>query len=104
MTDDFSNLVEGAQCYVLSNSSTIYAYKNNVRSTYLQISGKWVKSAESTYNNIPVNTYCISYNDITSLSSYSYWLPVYSIIAFILAVFVFGLVWSIFRRLGRWRV
>lgn len=104
MTDDFSNLEQGAACYVLSNSTTIYSYKNNIRSTYLQISGKWIKSAESSYNNIPVNAYCLGYNDITSLSSYSYWLPVYTLIAFFLAVFVFGLVWSIFRRLGRWRV
>lgn len=104
MTDDFSDLITGAQCYVLNNATSIYAYKNNIRSSYVQISGRWIKSAEQNYTTIPNNSFCISYNDLTQISSNTFWLPVYEFIAFALAVFVFALVWGLFRRLGRWRV
>lgn len=101
MTDDFSSLTTGAQCYVLNNATTIYSYKNNLRETFVQVGGKWKKTAQSTYNTIPSGTYCISYNEITSLNSNAAFEPIYAVIAFGLAVFVWACVWSLWRKVLR---
>lgn len=104
MTDDFSQLETGASCYVLNSATNIYSYKSGVRSTYYQIGGKWFKTAQSSYSSVPSSSICFSYADITSLNSNAQFLPFYEFIALCLAVFVWWLVWAIFRRLLRWRV
>lgn len=104
MTDDFSNLESGASCYVLNNTTTIYSYKNNIRTSYIQIGGKWYRSSYSTYTNLPTNIVCWSYSDITSLNTNADMYPIYVMIAFMLACVVWFLFWSVFRRLFKWRV
>lgn len=104
MTDDFSQLVTGASCYALSSTTSIYAYKNNIRTSYSQIGGKWYKTAESTYNTIPINTVCYSYGDITKINSNAEYLPIFEFIAIILAVFVWYFVFRLISRLIRWRI
>lgn len=104
MTDDFSELVTGASCYAISNTSSIYAYKNNIRTTYSQIGGKWYKTAESEYYNIPSTTTCYSYGDITKINSNAEYFPIFEFIAIILAVFVWFVVFRLISRLIRWRI
>ena len=69
MKDDTSEIETGAQCYVLSNATTIYSYKGGSRKTYYQIGGKWITAAQSSYNTIPVGAYCVDYGKIQSLNS-----------------------------------
>lgn len=104
MKDDFSNIETGASCYVLNNATTIYSYKNSTRTTYVQVGGKWYKNAVSTYTNIPNNTVCWSYSDITSLNSNAQFEPLYLMIAFCLAIFVWWFVFRLVSKLFRWRV
>lgn len=103
MRDDFSELPTNASCYTLNSATSIYVYRNNIRDTFTQIGGKWYRSATTTYSSVPTNSVCWLYSDITGLSSNAEFLPIYEAIAFILAMFVFALVWSLFRRLGKWR-
>lgn len=104
MTDDFSDLETGASCYVLNSSTSIYSYKSNSRKTYTYNGGKWYHSATTTYTSIPTNTVCWDYSDITKLNSNAEYEPIYYLIAFMLAVFVWFLWFSLFRRLFKWSV
>lgn len=104
MKDDFTNLETGSSCYVLNSQTSIYSYKNNVRTTYIQVGGKWYKQATTNYNTLPVNTVCWSYNDITSLNSNAAFEPLYLMIAFCLAIFVWWFVFRLVSKLFRWRV
>ena len=103
MTDDFSNLETGSSCYVLNNATTIYSYKNNNRTTYIQLGGKWFKNATQTYTNLPNNTVCWSYSDITSLNSNAEFYPLFMMCAFMLAVFVWYIVFKLITRLIKWK-
>lgn len=104
MTDDFSELVKGANCYAISSTTSIYAYKNNTRTTYSQIGGKWFKTSENAYSSVPNNTVCYSYGDITKINSKAEYFPIYEFIALVLAVFVWFFVFRLFSRLIRWRI
>lgn len=104
MTDDFSNLVTGASCYAISNQTTIYSYKANIRTSYVQIGGKWFKQAEQVYQNVPASTTCYSYADITKINSNAPYYPIYQFLALVLAVFVWFFVFRLYSRLIRWRV
>lgn len=103
MTDDFSNLETGASCYAISNPTTIYSYKASVRTTYIQIGGKWYKTSTSSYYNIPDSTSCLSYSDITKINSNSAFYPQYMMFAFCLSVFVWLVVFKLLGRLVKWR-
>lgn len=103
MSDNFSEIDQGASCYALANATTIYSYKNGIRTTFVQISGAWRKTQTSAYYNLPDNYVCYSYADITSIDSYSYMLPFYHLIAFVLAFFVVFLFWFFIKRLFKWR-
>lgn len=104
MTDDFSDLETGASCYVLNSATIIYSYKGNIRSSYIQVGGKWLKTSQSSYNTIPNTSICIPYSDITAINSNAAYLPIYEFIAFCLAVFVWFVVYKIISKLWRWRV
>lgn len=104
MKDDFSDLPTNASCYTLNSATSIYVYSNSVRYTFTQIGGKWYRTAQSNYYSVPDSAVCWSYSDITGLSSNAQFLPIYEGIAFLLALFVYALVWSLYRRLGKWRV
>lgn len=97
MTDDFADLPTSAQCYTITSPTSIYVYGNNTRDTYTKMGAKWLKTATSSYNNIPVNTVCISYNDIKSINSNVEFYPIYYTIGFILAIFAFRFIWKIIR-------
>lgn len=97
MVDDFSELINNASCYVINNSSSIYAYRNNIRSNYTQIGGKWFKTSEQTYTNLPTNSVCYSYTDITGIKSFAVYEPILSFISFCLV----GLVIYLFFKLIR---
>lgn len=103
MTDDFSELENNATCYTINNSSSIYAYRNNVRTTYTEIGGRWFKSATQTYTSLPGNAVCIAYSDITKISTYSYMQPVFYAIAFILGILVWSICFWLWSKLIQWR-
>lgn len=103
MTDNFEELETGASCYVLNNATTIYSYKNGVRKTYIQVGGKWFNTSQSDYYNLPSNTVCFNYNDITQLNSNAVFEPFLIGLSFCLAVFVWWAVFSLFSRLVRWK-
>lgn len=103
MTDNFDELETGASCYVLNNATTIYSYKSNIRKTYIQVGGKWINTSQSDYYNLPSNTVCFSYNDITKLNSNAVFEPFLIGLSFCLAVFVWWAVFSLFSRLVRWK-
>ena len=103
MTDDFSNLETGASCYVLNNATSIYSYKNNIRTTYNQVGGKWYRSAVQNYTNLPVNSVCWSYADITALNSNAVYFPIYSYIALAIACGVWVVCFKLLSRLVRFK-
>lgn len=104
MTDDFSDLIKGANCYVISSATSIYAYKSGTRTAYSQIGGKWFKTAENAYSSVPANSVCYSYADITKINSKAEYFPIYEFIALVLAIFVWFFVFRLFSRLIRWRI
>lgn len=104
MKDNFTELETGASCYVLNSSTSIYSYKNGVRSSYVQVGGKWYKTAQNAYSGLPSSSVCYSYNDITAINSKAEYFPIYEFIAIILAVFVWWFVFKLVSRLFRWRV
>lgn len=104
MTDNFDDLETGASCYVLNSASSIYAYKNGIRSSYVQLGGKWYKTAQNDYYSVPTSSTCYSYSDISAISSKAEYAPIFELIALILAVFVWWFVFKIISRLFRWRV
>lgn len=97
MKDDVSEIISNATCYVINNQNSIYAYRNNTRSNYTQIGGKWHKTSEQTYTSIPSNSVCYSYSDIQQLSSYSIYEPILLFISFCMV----GLVIYLFFKLIR---
>lgn len=103
MVDDTSQVQKNAECYTINSATSIYSYSNRVRSTYTQIGGKWYKTAESSYLNLPTGAYCVDFNTISTLSSNAQFFPLYLSVAFALAVFVWFFAWSLFRRLFVWR-
>lgn len=100
MNDDVS-VIPSSGCNVISNSSTIYNYSSNVRKTYIQIGGKWYYTQSSDYYSIPSGYQCV---DVSSINSKAEFYPVYVLIAFILAVFVWWFVWRLVRPLLRFKV
>lgn len=94
MTDDFSD-VSSATCYALSNSTTIYAYINGIRTSYYQIGGKWYRGNSQIYTNIPSGTYCYTSLDFSSNSQL---LPIYNAIAFGLFLVAFIAFFYVIRR------
>lgn len=100
MTDDFSSVASGG-CNSFNSSTSMYHYANNVRQTYTNFGGKWIKTAETTYNTIPNNTVCV---DISTISSNATFEPVYMFFAFCLVLCVVGLFWYVLRRLLLWRI
>ena len=104
MKDDTSEIINNATCYTLNNATSIYAYRNNVRSTYTQVGGKWYKTSETIYSSLPPSSYCLSYNYISDLNSNAAFEPIYVFIAFCLAIFVWKFVYFMLSRLVRYRI
>lgn len=104
MTDDFSELPTNATCYTLNSATSIYVYRSNIRDTYTQVGGKWYKTATTNYTNIPTNTICWNYSDITAINSKAEYFPIYEFIAVLLALFVWFFVYKLIARLFKWRV
>ena len=103
MTDDISEIEQGATCYVISNSSTIYSYSNYIRYTYTNLGGKWYKTAQTSYNNLPINTLCRPYTDIESISSNAAFEPLYVFNSAVFAVFVLCFcIWLLFGRIFKY--
>lgn len=98
--DDVS-AVPTTGCNALNSSTVLYNYSSGIRRTYINIGGKWFLSSQTSYNTIPASTECI---DIANLSTNSDMVPVFYFIAFCLALVVWWLWWSVFRRLFRWRI
>lgn len=102
MSDNFDDLETGASCYAISDSKTIYSFKNGVRDTYHLISGKWYKTAsDNVYIYSDYN--CYDYDDLIQLNSYSFLTPFYHAVSFALVFFVVFLFWFLSKRLFKWR-
>lgn len=97
MKDDVSEIISNASCYVINNQNSIYAYRNNTRSNYTQIGGRWLKTSEQNYTNIPTNTVCYSYNDIKELNSFAVYEPILNFISFCLVFLVIYLFFRLIR-------
>lgn len=97
MTDDISEIISNASCYVINNQNSIYAYRNNTRTTYTQIGGKWFKSSEQTYTNIPTNTVCYSYSDIEELNTNASFEPIFYFLSFCMVFLVIYLFFKLIR-------
>lgn len=104
MKDDISEVINNASCYTINSQTSLYSYRNNVRSTYTQIGGKWYKTAESSYTSLPSNAYCVPYSTVSDLNSNAAFEPIFVFIAFCLAIFVWRFVYFIWSRLVRYRI
>lgn len=104
MKDDFSEVINNASCYTLNSATSLYAYSNNIRHTYTQIGGKWYKTAETTYTNLPYNAYCLSYSSVTDLNSNAAFEPIFIFIGFVLAIFVWFIIYRLWSVLVRYRI
>lgn len=101
-SDDISQIETGASCYTISNATTLYSYKNYNRYTYTQIGGKWYKTAQSAYNTIPSNIYCVDYSVIEGLSSKAEFIPIYATYALLISGFIMlGGIWLLFKGILR---
>lgn len=101
MTDDFSN-VGAASCYSLNSPTSIYAYSNNVRTTYFQIGGKWYRGSSQNYTSIPTGTYCYNSLDFNSNSVFEPFL--YFISFCLVCVCVFGFFYVLKRAFYAFKV
>lgn len=104
MTDDFTDLPDNAQCYVVNSATSIYVYRNNTRDTYTQIGGKWYQTAQSSYISVPSSSVCWSYTDITAINSKAEFAPIYEFIALVMAIGVWFFVYRLMSRLIKWRI
>lgn len=100
MTDDFSAVPSGG-CNSFNSVSSMYHYANNSRQTFTNFSGKWIKTAETTYSTVPNNVVCV---DLSTISSNATFEPVYMFFAYVLVLSVIGLFWYVIRRLLLWRI
>lgn len=100
MTDDFSAVPSGG-CNSFNSATSMYHYANNIRQTYTNFGGKWVKTAENSYYSIPDNVVCV---DVSSIDSNATFEPVYMFFAYVLVFSVIGLFWYVIRRLLLWRI
>lgn len=98
--DDVSE-IPSTGCNTLYSNSILYNYSNGIRKTYINVGGKWYFTASSNYYNIPDSVNCI---DVSDLSTNSSMVPVFYFIALFLALVVWFLWWSVFRRLFKWRI
>ena len=104
MKDDLSNVITDASCYTISNDYSIYAYKSNMRYTYVRVGSKWYNTGTQQYTNLPVNSTCYNFSDISTINSYHVWEPIYITLALVFVVFVWLLWFSVFKRITRWKV
>lgn len=103
MSDDVSNIpIQG--CNVFNNASSIYNYSNGTRTAFINVGGKWYEQTQSSYINIPAGVHCLTSNELSSLNSNAAFFPIFEIIAFALAFFVFWLVFRLCKPLLRLRV
>lgn len=100
MSDDVS-AIPTTGCNVLSSPTTLYNYSSSTRRTYIQVGGKWIYTSQSSYSTVPSGAQCI---DIDVLSSRSEFYPIFIFIAFILAIFVWFVVWKLIRPILRIRL
>lgn len=100
MSDDVS-AIPNTGCNVINSSTVIYNYSSNVRKTYIQVGGRWYYTSQSSYTNIPTGAQCV---DISSVNSNAVFYPIFIFIAFVLAVFVWWVVWRFIRPFLRVRV
>lgn len=103
MTDDTTGIINNASCYQISNESSIYAYRNNVRYSYVRIGSKWQNTGQQQYNSVPNGVVCYNFSDIASLNSYHVFEPIYIVFALLCVIFVWILWFSIFRRITKWK-
>lgn len=97
--DDVSD-IPTTGCNVLNNQSVIYNYYNGVRSSYVQVGGKWLKNGETTYSYNPGSLVCI---DVRTLNSNAAFEPFFYLTAFILFVATILLFrWSVRGIIGRY--
>lgn len=86
--DDVSEIETNASCYQISSPTSIYSFRNNIRSTYTQIGSKWYKTSQTNYTNLPNNTFCVSYNTIQTLNSSAELTPLYAFCALFISIAV----------------
>ena len=97
--DDVSD-IPTTGCNVLNSQNIIYNYYNGVRSSFVQIGGKWIKNGETTYSYNPGGLVCI---DVSELKSNAAFEPIFYSIAFMLFITVIIIFrWSIRGILGRY--
>lgn len=97
--DDVSD-IPTTGCNVLNSQSVIYNYYNGVRSSFVQIGGKWIKNGETTYSYYPSGLVCINVNQLNSNAQFE---PIFYSIAFMLFITVIVIFrWSIRGILGRY--
>lgn len=84
MFNDDVSAIPTTGCNVLNSQNTIYNYNNGVRSSYVQIGGRWIKNGETTYSYNPSGLVCITNDTLTSINSNAAYVPFYYMTAFIL--------------------
>lgn len=94
MIDDFS-AIPTSGCNVLTSATALSNYNNGIRYDFVNISGKWVKTRESTYNSIPFGYVC---NNL-DFTSYTYLEPFYQLSVIVMVVFVIYCVFKLFSNL-----
>lgn len=97
MKDDVSEIISNGSCYVINNSTTLYAYRNNIRYSYTQIGGRWIESSQQTYTNLPTNSVCYTYSDIKELNSFAVYEPILLFISFCIVGLVIYLFFKMIR-------
>lgn len=93
---DLPQEITSSRCYYLSNNSTIYSYPNsNTRVQWTRSGSKWYKTSTSTSN------YGYDYSSYNCLGNtsveyeYSYVVPIYYFIAFIVSAMAFYLAYKL---------
>ena len=95
MKDDVSE-VPLTGCTVITGSSSLTNYSNNIRKDYIFNGGKWyLYRTQTNYNNYDVSSYnCIN---PTSLESYNIYKPLLFGVALLLFICFFVLIYKVVK-------
>lgn len=89
--DDVSDIPTQG-CNVLNNQDTLYNYSGNVRTSFIQVGGRWIKTRTDNYSSIPSGYACIDVRDLSSNAHIVPLLYMCSFGLFLVCVWLFFLV------------
>ena len=93
--DDVSDIPTQG-CNVLTSENTLLHYSNNIRTTFVQVGGRWIKTRTDSYASMPSGYACI---DVSVLSSNAHIVPLLYMCSFGLFLVCAWLFFLVIRKM-----